>query len=116
MDYYYTTSFTCDGFGSQAQKNILTFIFCDMNDYKFVYTPFKEMEHNYENDDNYLNKMENLLNFKNEIKNVSSLNNNDKIFELDYVKLVIPFINENIDQCIESDSINKIKKIFWNNK
>ena len=36
-----------DGFGSQFQSIIWSYLYCKMNNYEFCYLPFTTMEHNY---------------------------------------------------------------------
>ena len=64
---YYTNFSYDDGFGSQYQKIIQTYIYCKMNNLPFAYRPLKDVEHNYNNDQEYNNKLENVMNLKNNI-------------------------------------------------
>ena len=85
---YYTNISYDDGFGSQYQKIIQTYIYCKMNNLPFAYTPLKYVEHNY-----YIN---------------------DKIFDLniqrriDNVNIQINFIREKIEII---NFINKNEKV-----
>ena len=45
---YYTNFSYDDGFGSQYQKIIQTYIYCKMNNLPFAYRPLKDVEHNSE--------------------------------------------------------------------
>ena len=47
MDIFYTNTSFNDGFGSQYQKILQTYIFCKIHNLNFVYTPFGIVEHNY---------------------------------------------------------------------
>ena len=47
MNNIYYTNISYDGFGSQYQKIIQTYIYCKMNSLPFAYTPLKDVEHNY---------------------------------------------------------------------
>ena len=104
------TNIKCkDGFGSQYQKIVQTYIFCRMHNLNFVYEPLEFVEHNYDNDIEYNNKLEKLMNFKN---NISNLNNNIHIERLDYGTLVMPFFENNIDECCKSEHMDFIKNCF----
>ena len=70
----YTIQTTCDGFGAQYQKIIQTYIYCKLHNYNFLYKPFTNIEHNYNNDENYIEKVENLINLKNNIPNIDNNN------------------------------------------
>ena len=72
---YYTNISYDDGFGSQYQKIIQTYIYCKMNNLNFAYFPLKYIEHNYNNDEEYSNKLENVMNLKNDINNQFPFNN-----------------------------------------
>lgn len=102
-----------DGFGSQYQKIIVTYIYCKMHNLNFVYTPLKEVEHNYNNDDSYINKLENLINLKDNIPNIETHSN---VEFLDYNLVIRDYIENNIDKCCESEHMNFIKNAFWENK
>ena len=80
----------------------------------FVYTPFQEMEHNYNNDPNFLSDKETLVNF---IFNYSTTNKRPPSsyrvltpFEL------LRFYQSNIDWCSKSNSMITIKHLFRINK
>ena len=114
MDKFYTYIGN-DGFGSQYQKIVETYIHCKKNHMQFAYTPLNIVEHNYDNDIEYNNKLENLMNLKNNIINV------DKIVadveRLDYIRNKIKnYFGENIDDYCESQHMDFIKNCFWQNK
>lgn len=101
-----------DGFGSQYQKIIQTLIYCKYNKLKFVYKPITAMEHNYDNDQEYISKMENLMNIKNNIENDE---NNDAI-EIDFGSVVMKWFEKNINNPSIVEDLNLIKSYFWQNK
>jgi hypothetical protein len=113
MNKYYTNINYRDGFGSQYQKIIQTYIYCKLNNLNFAYEPLQFIEHNYDNDIEYNNKIENLINLKN---NIINLNTNMGIIRLDYMTIVMPFFENNIDECCKSEHMNFIKNCFWENK
>ena len=45
-----------DGFGAQFQTIIASAIYAELNNIPYIYTPFKMMEHNYDNDPEFLPK------------------------------------------------------------
>tara|TARA_B100001758_G_scaffold30192_1_gene21553 strand:+ start:707 stop:1423 length:717 start_codon:yes stop_codon:yes gene_type:complete len=108
---YITQGFRTDGFGGQYQTIINTILYCKKNNKLFVYTPIKKMEHNYENDVLFLQKIEKLMNIK-IYKSICEINSND-------IKTFCPtksinFFDKNINNL--DTEINEIKKDFWQNK
>jgi hypothetical protein len=113
MNIFYTNVTYNDGFGSQYQKIFQTYIFCKMNNLNFAYLPLNYVEHNYNNDKDFNNKLENLMNLKD---NINICNDKIKVLTLDYMKTVMPFFENNIDKCCESEHMQFIKDCFWKNK
>ena len=75
MNKFYTSIKSNDGFGAQYQRIIQTYIYCKSINLNFVYEPLEIVEHNYDNDIEYNNKLETLMNLKNNITNVNTLGN-----------------------------------------
>lgn len=98
-----------DGFGAQFQTLIYAVIYADLHNLDFVYSPFNKMEHNYDNDPTFLAKKEWLINFKDN-------------FEINIENApqvgwdVIDFFEKNLDICVKSKALQKIKRIFRENK
>jgi hypothetical protein len=105
-----TTPRRFDGFGAQFQTLIYTVIYAELTNKKFVYTPFKDMEHNYNKDPHFIEKKERLINFKDnfEINNCQA--------SAQQVGEMIRFFEVNITKCINSLALKKIKNIFRANK
>lgn len=110
---YYTSILSKDGFGAQYQRIISTYIYCNMNNIPFAYSSFNYIEHNYNNDTHFNNKIERLINLENEIVNAKDIQN---VRELDFGKIVLPFFEKNIDLCCSSIYMDNIKKLYWKNK
>ena len=113
MNKFYTSIKSNDGFGAQYQRIIQTYIYCKSKNLKFVYRPLECVEHNYDNDVTYNDQLEKLMNLKNSIENID---NKNSINELDYGAIVMPFFENNIDECCKSEHMDFIKKCFWENK
>jgi hypothetical protein len=120
LNKFYTNISANDGFGSQYQKIIQTYIFCKMHNLNFVYSPLDFVEHNYTNDTDYNKKLEDLMNLKNIItnlkNNITNLNQNMNVEQLDYGSIVMKYFEANIDSCCESNHMKFIKDCFWENK
>jgi hypothetical protein len=108
----YTISTTTDGFGAQYQKIIQTYIYCKLHNKNFLYKPFSKVEHNYDNDINYIDNIENLINLKNNITNIDDKNYATEINYLD----ISNYLEGNIDLCCDSHHMKFIKDCFWSNK
>jgi len=96
-----------DGFGENLKLLMFSVMYAEINDCKFVYSPFKLMEHNYDNDPEYSQKKEFLINFIKNFENVSDephhvLNS----FEL------LRFFHLNVEQCSKSKSLNLMRMLF----
>ena len=97
-----------DGFGAQFQSIIYSVIFADLNQKKFVYTPFSAMEHNYDNDPHYLAKKESLINF------ISNFEPNPGIPQPTAVNDLYRFVEARVDSW--AGTLKRIKTIFRQNK
>jgi hypothetical protein len=112
MSKFYTTEKTSDGFGGQYQRIIQAYIYCKLQNLNFVYDKFDKVEHNYENDSEYINKLENLINLKNNIINLDKNSNYERFNGLK----ILEYFEKNIDICCENEHLEFIKKCFWENK
>lgn len=110
---YYTSIKSRDGFGAQYQRIIQTYIVCKNNNLNFVYTPLEHLEHNYDNDKDYNNKLENLINFK---KNITNTDETMNVKEIDYGSIILKQFESKIDYFCESQHMQFIKDCFWENK
>ena len=52
-----------DGFGENVKIVLYTMMYAEFHGMQFVYTPFKHLEHNDENDPDFLAKKEKILGF-----------------------------------------------------
>ena len=109
---YYTNYTDNDGFGSQYQKILQTYIFCKIHKLNFLYTPINILEHNYDNDPDYINKIENFINLKDNIEN----DTDHKAKQINYGQIVMKWFESNIDVACNSEHMDFIKKCFWENK
>jgi hypothetical protein len=100
-----------DGFGAQFQTIIYSAIYAELRNKKFNYTPFKSMEHNYNNDSDFIKNKEELINFIGnfEIKTIANCRTVS-------IHEVISFFEGHLNTCANSQSLVKIKKIFRANK
>lgn len=105
----YTHPIRNDGFGAQFQTIIYSYVFSKLNNLEYVYTPFSAMEHNYNNDLEYLEKKEKLINFRSKVKvNDGSA----KHFPL----MIIREIESKLDYYLNDNTLEPIKKMFKEDK
>ena len=107
----YTHESRIDGFGAQYQTIINTIIYCMENNISYLYSPLKNVEHNYENDPDYINKLENLMNLKENVKN-----RDDTTIEIKFGSTVLIEFEKSIDRYCNSETMKFIKECFWKNK
>ena len=111
---YATTQVRDDGFGAQFQTIIYGILISETNGIEYLHTPIKTMEHNYDNDNNFLNKIENLMNIRNHYKCIDNVDNL-LVQELLPSTLINQF-ESRINFYLSCDSLKKVKDIFWKNK
>ena len=109
---YYCQYDRADGFGGQYQTIIYCILYAEESQNIYAYRNIKKIEHNYENDDKFIDKIEDLMNLK---KYYINLNDRPDCNLLNFEFLIKNFEN-NIDYYINCQTLSKIKKIFWENK
>ena len=114
MELFCTLSNQRDGFGAQYQRIIEYYIVvvCKYGINSIHYTPITYLEHNYDNSNKFIDKIENLINIK---KNVHMVETNIKYKQID-LGIILSEFEQNIDYYCQSDPMNFIKKCFWENK
>jgi len=101
-----------DGFGGQFQTIIYSCIYAELNNQPFRYTPITNMEHNYDNDPDFIKKKEQLINF---IGNFE-INEDLSLQKTKDVHFFINFFDNNMGSCVNGSSLKRIKEIFRSNK
>lgn len=112
---YYTVSKREDGFGSQYQYYVWQILYTELNGGKFVMPKIDKMEHNYNNNPNFIKKVRKFMNLENTYNNTEILLNRLPLNYLD-IREGYKFVENNIDYCLNSQTIKKIKTLFWMNK
>lgn len=107
-----TNPYRVDGFGAQFQSIIFSAIYAELHNQKFIYTPIHAMEHNYDNDPDFINKKEWLINF---IDNFE-LNHDIGIQKSGSINKYQDFFEQNVSVCANSYTLKKIKEVFRSNK
>jgi hypothetical protein len=112
----------CDGFGGQYQHIIFGIIYAEMNNKIYIHKPITKMAHNYENNPNFINEIEEFINIRNHYKTTNEIST---IQTIDF-KILYDFItcdtnlqpsNVQFNHCLnKTNAIENIKQIFWENK
>jgi hypothetical protein len=111
-----------DGFGAQFQHIIFGIIYAEMNNKTYIHKPISKMAHNYENNPNFINEIEEFINIKNHYKTTIQ---EPSVQIIDFWTLY-NFItaDENLQPSTirfnhwlqKTNALEKIKTIFWENK
>lgn len=110
-----TNNQPADGFGSQYQELIDTVAYAELHNKHFVYTPFKKMEHNYDNDPDFLPKKEALINFIGYFETIDHIDKDVKVITLSD-NIYKNYFDAHPAECAKTCSFKKIKRIFRQNK
>jgi tetratricopeptide (TPR) repeat protein len=127
--YYYSTIPFDDGFGAQFQRFIWTCIYAEeCEDATFIYRTPTKIAHNYNDDPQFISKLETLMNMKPYYTNYADVTaENAKLIEAgrneQVIEILTPhfydifnYIEKNIDACMKSKSMARIKEHYWRNK
>ena len=120
---YYSTIPFDDGFGAQFQRFIWTCIYAEECEQStFVYRSPTKMAHNYDNDPDFVEKMETIMNIKPYYMSYESAqkllggdNQDAQILTPDFYD-IFNYVERNIDMCMKSESMARLKRRFWENK
>ena len=110
MSFYQHT----DGFGSQYQHIIATLLYCFNFGYQFVYNPIEYIEHNYDNDTEYIYKLETLMNLKSHYINIRDPCLDGK--HIEYLMNAKAILDRNIYNYDMDKCLAPIREMFWANK
>ncbi len=126
---YYSTIPFDDGFGAQFQRFVWTCIYAEeCEESTFIYRSPAKMAHNYNDDPDFLPKMEDLMNMKPYYMNYNEVIKANAEHERagrrdDVIEILTPdfydifnYVERNIDMCMKSKSMARIKEYFWKNK
>lgn len=108
----FTNPLRADGFGGQYQTIICSIIYAELTGNTFMYTPFRNVEHNYDGDPEFLKNKEWLVNLIDHYPINNDINLQKKRSGGEY----ITFFESHLNESIKSDSLKKIKDLFRANK
>ncbi|MFZ4772586.1 MAG: hypothetical protein ACOYK9_01165 [Chlamydiia bacterium] len=100
-----------DGFGAQYQTIIYSIIYAELHGEEFRYTPFQDMEHNYDGQEDFLEKKEHFINLIHHFP----LNTDPNRQTISLCQF-IAFFESHLKECAESAALQKVKRLFRENK
>lgn len=118
---YFSTIPFDDGFGAQFQRFIWTCIYAEeCEESVFVYRSPIKIAHNYNDDPQFITKMEEMMNMKPNYLNYDDVNaehgyDNIEILTPDFYD-IFNYVEKNINSCMKSNSMSRIKDHYWSNK
>jgi hypothetical protein len=116
---YYSTIPFDDGLGAQFQRFAWTCIYAEeCEESTFIYRSPEKMAHNYTGEPNYIEKLETLMNMKPHYMNYNEARADktiDEILTPDFYD-IFNYVERNIDKCMKSESMARIKRYYWQNK
>jgi hypothetical protein len=102
-----------EGFGEQYKLLIYYMVFAELNQSPFLYSPFREVAHNYDNDPEFINRLEKIVGLKDVIPNYTDEDLDEKSIN---VTDVFHFLHKNMEKFQASQSLKTIKNAFYKYK
>jgi len=108
---YITIKYRNDGFGAQFLNRIIAILYSEKHNCEYLHLPITSMEHNYNNNPDFIATAEKCMNLKDYYKSYD--NQTDKLCSnIDMYKE----FHDNIDEYVNSITMKKLKELFWKNK
>jgi hypothetical protein len=111
-----------DGFGAQFQHIIFGILYAEMNNKTYIHKPISKMAHNYDNEPNFINDIEEFINIKNHYKTTIQEPNVQVVDFWTLYNFITADENlqpstQRFNHCLNTTTaLEKIKTIFWENK
>lgn len=100
-----------EGFGEQYKLILYYAIYAELNQLKFVYTPFIKIAHNYLNESNFEDKLDKFIGIKEELPLINSIDKN-KLIE-PFISDVLFYLHNHMNEFENSKTLTLIKKCFY---
>ena len=113
---YISNGLLGDGLGSQFQHIISVLLIAMKENCEFIYNPIQRIQHNYDNDPLYIQKVEELMNIRPFFDNIEEGNKNlpDDLIYCDMDAKY--YIDKNIDAYATTEAMTEVRNMFWENK
>lgn len=113
---YVTNCLTNDGFGSQFQLIISLILVCIENGYQFIYNPIHSLEHNYENDANFICKANHTMNLSSKFPTIEHQSQVEEL-RIHICDMTVKYVvDADIEKYTKEESLKLIREMFWENK
>ena len=113
---YITNCHTNDGFGSQFQVIVCLILICIKQGYQFIYNPLCFLEHNYDNDPDFIKKIEELMNISSKFPTIDS-NTQIQDLQIHICDVTVKYVvDANIEDHATESSLQIVRDMFWQNK
>jgi hypothetical protein len=113
---YVTNCHTNDGLGSQFQLIISLILVCIENGYQFIYNPIHFLEHNYENDPNFVNKTNELMNLSFKFPTIERQSQVEEL-HIHMCDMSIKYVvDKDIEKYTKEEYLQLVRNMFWQNK
>lgn len=112
---YITNGQRKDGFGAQLLNLIWDIIFAEEYGNEFVYSDIDSIEHNYDNDPNYINKLIEYTNIKKHYLTFNKIKKLQPLYQHVHYAMR-DFIEADIERYYTGESFKRFKKNFLENK
>lgn len=99
-----------EGFGEQYKQIIFYMAYAEMHNKNFVYSPFKEVAHNYTNDPNWITDLENFIGIRDKITTIAD---QEPSKEQPFVADVLHGIHNNMHKFKDSSALRFIRNSFY---
>jgi hypothetical protein len=100
-----------DGFGAQFQHILFGIMYSQENGFIYLHKPITKMDHNYNEDPEFIEKIEDFMNIRKNFKTIQEISNYHII---DFWTLY-PYVVNNFDKCLDNNK-TLLQSIFWKNK
>lgn len=108
-----------EGFGEQYKLILYYMFFAELNHIRFIYTPFKEIAHNYDKDKDFVQKLEQFINLKGNIETVPlspTQPHPNYVLENIFITKILHAIDQNSLAFEQSNTLKTVKHAFYVNK
>jgi hypothetical protein len=113
---FFTVSDRTDGFGGQFQTIICCILLAENTGNEYIHNNIRCIEHNYDNDPEYISKVESLMNIIGNYKSRDELELTDVDVVVFTPQEIIYNFEKNMNILMRSESLVKLKSNFWKNK
>lgn len=113
---FVTNHHTNDGFGSQFQVIICLILICIENGFQFIYNPICYIDHNYDGDPDFINKLNKLMNISSKFPTIESQEQVERLHIQICDTTVKYMVDHEIERFANEKSLSLLRDMFWENK